>query len=116
MQDLLLALAAARKNQGKIGFFGADKGAVAHAKALEALERCFDAQIEDGSTSWGQGADVITQQFVADLRDMAATYPNWTDAYEWGAKMIQTGEVTRAAAKWWAGSRVFYNGPGHGTR
>jgi hypothetical protein len=81
MQKFVMSMAKTKKNQGRSGWFGRDKGLDAFREFEGQIGNLVRAMLLDGMLSDTRGPDDIRRIIIETVATWAEIYPNWQDAY-----------------------------------
>lgn len=81
MQKLVMAMADYKKNRGKTGMFGQDKGLKAFNRFELELKNTLNALLLDGELSREMSDVRKVEALLKHIATFAQAFPNWQDAY-----------------------------------
>jgi len=99
LQKFVMALAALRKNRGKTGFFGADKGVKAEREFEDQVTNLVIALRADGEFGINVEPSGVEGLLSAHFYKFVSIYPNWSDAEMEFRSQCSTGNLRRLIAR-----------------
>lgn len=95
LQKFVMALAAFRRNRGKTGVFGADKGVKAEREFEDQVTNLIIALRADGEFGINAEPSGVEGVLSAHFNKFVSIYPNWSDAELEFRSQCSTGNLRR---------------------
>jgi hypothetical protein len=95
LQKFVMALAAFRRNRGKTGFFGADKGVKAEREFEDQVTDLIIALRADGQFGINAEPSEVEGVLSAHFNKFVSIYPNWSDSEMEFRSQCSTGNLRR---------------------